>query len=55
MVSYDKMSKKAQKAINQKKRTTWEGAFGCAMPHSYIKKNAKVYNRKTKHKTAYYN
>ena len=55
MVSYDKMSKKAQKAISQKKRTTWEGTFGCAMPHSYIKKNAKVYNRKTKHKTASYN
>lgn len=54
MIEYKKMSKKAQKIENAKKRTTWENTFGRTMPHSYVQKNGKTYSRKTKHKTPYF-
>ena len=41
MVSYNKMSKKAQREYNKQKRTTW--AFS---PVSRIKPSRKLYSRK---------
>ena len=39
MTEFKKMNKKAQKAENAKRRTTWETTFGRSMPHSYAKKS----------------
>lgn len=41
MVSYNKLSKKAKKELNDKKRVTW--GFS---PISRVKPSAKIYNRK---------
>lgn len=48
------MNKKAQKELNNKQRTTWEGTFGRSCPSVYVAKNKKAYNRKQKHKCSYF-
>ena len=46
-IAYEKLSKKAKKAINDAKRGTWN-----CNPVTKVVKSKKVYSRKTKHKSA---
>lgn len=45
-VPYEKLSKKAQKALNQKKRADW----GLVRPATQVEKSVKAYQRHAKHK-----
>lgn len=45
-IPYEKMSKKQQKEVNQKKRNDW----GLCKPVTRIIKTEKCYSRKIKHK-----
>jgi len=45
-VAYEKMNKKAQKAVNALKRSGW----GEVNPAMRVEKNVKAYQRSTKHK-----
>ena len=48
MVSYEKMSKKAKKAEDAKRRNDW----GVINPVTKVVKSKKVYSRKQKHKNS---
>lgn len=47
-ISYEKLSKKAKREVDNAKRNTW----GDVNPVSRIVKSKKVYSRKQKHKSA---
>ena len=45
-VPYEKLSKKARKALDQKKRADW----GLVRPATQVEKSVKAYQRHAKHK-----
>ncbi|MDE6004627.1 MAG: hypothetical protein K2G88_04505 [Oscillospiraceae bacterium] len=45
-ISYEKLSKKAQRELNKQKRSDW----GAVRPVTRIEKNPKAYKRHAKHK-----
>ncbi len=45
-VPYEKLSKKAKKALDQKKRADW----GLVRPATQVEKSVKAYSRHAKHK-----
>ncbi|MDE7121890.1 MAG: hypothetical protein K2O42_06995 [Oscillospiraceae bacterium] len=50
-IPYEKLSKKARRELDQKKRSDW----GAVRPATRIEKNPKAYQRQEKHRTDFFN